>query len=129
MWDLPRPGLEPVSPALAGGFLTTVPPGKPLDGVSLAHFIDETAKAKEGSVVRPEVTKLASLEKGPQDQILTLHVSAFSPLSAIRSCLASLAMPYSVTLSHPVRVFQPWHDRCSGLDVSLLGAVALSCAL
>ena len=30
MWDLPRPGLEPVSPALAGGFLTTAPPGKPL---------------------------------------------------------------------------------------------------
>ena len=26
MWDLPRPGLEPVSPALAGGFSTTVPP-------------------------------------------------------------------------------------------------------
>ena len=30
MWDLPGPGLEPVSPALAGGFLTTVPSGKPL---------------------------------------------------------------------------------------------------
>ena len=29
MWDLPGPGTEPVSPALAGGFLTTVPPGKP----------------------------------------------------------------------------------------------------
>ena len=28
MWDLPRSGLEPVSPALAGRFLTTVPPGK-----------------------------------------------------------------------------------------------------
>ena len=28
-WDLPGPGLEPVSPALAGGFLTTVPPEKP----------------------------------------------------------------------------------------------------
>ena len=28
MWNLPRPGLEPVSPALAGGFLTTAPPGK-----------------------------------------------------------------------------------------------------
>ena len=30
--DLPDPGIEPVSlasPALAGGFLTTVPPGKP----------------------------------------------------------------------------------------------------
>ena len=30
-WDLPRPGLEPVSPALAGGFSTTAPPGKPPD--------------------------------------------------------------------------------------------------
>ena len=30
MWDLPRPGLEPVSPALAGGFLTTAPPQKSL---------------------------------------------------------------------------------------------------
>ena len=28
-WDLPRPGLEPVSPALAGRFSTTAPPGKP----------------------------------------------------------------------------------------------------
>ena len=28
MWDLPGPGIEPVSPALAGGFLTTAPPGK-----------------------------------------------------------------------------------------------------
>ena len=28
MWDLPAPGLQPVSPALAGGFFTTVPPGK-----------------------------------------------------------------------------------------------------
>ncbi|XP_073647151.1 testis-specific gene 10 protein isoform X3 [Tursiops truncatus] len=34
MWDLPGPGLEPVSPALAGGFLTTVPPGKPLEIVT-----------------------------------------------------------------------------------------------
>ena len=30
MWDLPRPGIEPVSPALAGRFSTTAPPGKPL---------------------------------------------------------------------------------------------------
>ena len=28
MWDLPRPGLEPMSPALAGRFSTTAPPGK-----------------------------------------------------------------------------------------------------
>ena len=35
MWDLPGPGLEPVSPALAGGFSTTAPPGKSHEG----HFI------------------------------------------------------------------------------------------
>ena len=29
MWDLPRTGLEPVSPASAGRFSTTAPPGKP----------------------------------------------------------------------------------------------------
>ena len=30
MWDLPRGRIKPVSPALAGRFLTTGPPGKPL---------------------------------------------------------------------------------------------------
>ena len=29
MWDPPRPGLKPMSPALAGRLSTTVPPGKP----------------------------------------------------------------------------------------------------
>ena len=29
MWDLPGPGIEPVSPALAGRFLSTAPPRKP----------------------------------------------------------------------------------------------------
>ena len=31
MWDLPGPGLESMSPALAGRFLTTAPPGKSQD--------------------------------------------------------------------------------------------------
>ena len=35
MWDLPRPGLEPMSPALAGRFSTTAPPGKPV----FTHFL------------------------------------------------------------------------------------------
>ena len=28
MWDLPGPGIKPMSPALAGGFFTTEPPGR-----------------------------------------------------------------------------------------------------
>ena len=43
MWDLPRPGLEPVSPALAGGFLITAPPGKSL----ASHFHTNTLKSRK----------------------------------------------------------------------------------
>ena len=38
MWDPPRPGLEPMSPALAGRFSTTEPPGKPLMYLSELEF-------------------------------------------------------------------------------------------
>ena len=37
MWDLPRPGLEPVSPALAGRSSTTAPPGKPCPLLALCN--------------------------------------------------------------------------------------------
>ena len=33
MWYPPRPGIEPVSPELAGGFLTIAPPGKSQDSL------------------------------------------------------------------------------------------------
>ena len=39
MWDLPRPGLEPVSPALAGRLPTTAPPGKPLSRFNCDEFL------------------------------------------------------------------------------------------
>ena len=32
--DLPDPGIEPMSPALAGGFFTTAPPGRWLDSLA-----------------------------------------------------------------------------------------------
>ena len=36
-WGLPGPGIEPVSPALQGRFLTTRPPGKPLNFILTAN--------------------------------------------------------------------------------------------
>ena len=39
MRDLPRPGLEPVSPALAGRFSTTAPPGKPCNTFKTLSYI------------------------------------------------------------------------------------------
>ena len=41
-WNLPGPGLEPVSPALAGRFSTTAPPGKPLYVVFKLSFFHGT---------------------------------------------------------------------------------------
>ena len=39
-WDLPRPGIEPMSSALAGRFLTTVPPGKSLSCILMYNCSD-----------------------------------------------------------------------------------------
>ena len=39
MWDLPRPEHEPVSPASAGGFSTTVPPRKPGKHLLIQSFL------------------------------------------------------------------------------------------
>ena len=38
-WDPPRPGLKPVSPALAGRLSTTAPPGKPLSRIFDSFFV------------------------------------------------------------------------------------------
>ena len=39
-WDLPRSGIKPVSPALAGGFFTTEPPRKPEVFTSILPTVD-----------------------------------------------------------------------------------------
>ena len=41
MWDPPRPGLEPMSPALAGRLLTTAPLGKPGYLFKLYYYDDK----------------------------------------------------------------------------------------
>ena len=42
VWDLPGPGLKPVSPALAGRFLTTTPPGKSSSSVLFLRRFDHS---------------------------------------------------------------------------------------
>ena len=41
IWDPPRPGLEPTSPALAGRLSTTAPPGKPKETQALNDTIEQ----------------------------------------------------------------------------------------
>ena len=46
MWDLPAAGIKPVSPALAGGFFTPEPPGKPFHSILLLSLSAEKVVQK-----------------------------------------------------------------------------------
>ena len=62
MRDLPGPGLEPVSPALAGGFLTTVPPGK-----SQAQAFEAVTLLQKLASLLPLCSSLLASESEPQN--------------------------------------------------------------
>ena len=70
MWDLSGPGLEPMSPALGGGFLTTVPPGKSQGGgkVSILHSkwkmmtLEKCRKLNKNNANARETTKKGTLK-------------------------------------------------------------------
>ena len=47
MWDLPRPEIEPASPALAGIFLTTVLPGKSTSTFLICYFLSLSVEPSE----------------------------------------------------------------------------------
>ena len=72
MWDLPGSGITPTSPALAGGFLTTEPPEKPL-----SSFLYEAAESSE--VISPKLHSYMVLELEVESQS---SINYTSPLIA-----------------------------------------------
>ena len=52
MWNLPRPGIKPMSPASADGFFTTEPPGK------LCHSILNSTDSGQGIHFRAKISGL-----------------------------------------------------------------------
>ena len=51
MWDLPGPGVKPVSPALAGGFFTTEPPGKvSLESLNLKMTLKKIKNSQKSAI-------------------------------------------------------------------------------
>ena len=62
----PGPGLEPMSPALAGGFLTTAPPGKPMFSVFIRYPVFSCGlQTLQKTMGRPSITSnfLTTFEK------------------------------------------------------------------
>ena len=47
MWNLPGPGIEPVSSELAGGFLNAGPPGKSLFGYYCLEMVRGIQKSRK----------------------------------------------------------------------------------
>ena len=68
MWDPPRPGLKPVSPALAGGFLTTV-----LIGKSQVCLLTSKKSSRNQSIVFPKRKPLVGKRTSVLNWEATLH--------------------------------------------------------
>ena len=86
MWDLPRPGLEAVSPALAGRFSTTAPPGKPLLATLIQIVLEVLATA-----IREE-KEIKGIQIGKEEVKLSLFADAMilyieNPKDATRKLL------------------------------------------
>ena len=63
MWDPPRPGLKPVSPALAGRFPTTAPPGKP---GAASFYLGSTSEGMGGTEKKRKADKVGGVNGGAE---------------------------------------------------------------
>ena len=77
MWDLPGPGLKPVSPALAGRFLTTELPGKPLGLLFKDCFVYQAPDLSH--LYRPRRVRKPRATSLPQPQTKSYSVALTSP--------------------------------------------------
>ena len=99
MWDLPGPGLEPVSPALAGRFLTTVLPGKPPNLLFNVILSKEKFKCKVISIVPFHLYHSSLYCSGP---VLNAAIRAFNSYvesPSLRSLYHALYTPVCVILT------------------------------
>ncbi|XP_073644958.1 copine-8 isoform X3 [Tursiops truncatus] len=68
MWDLPRPGHEPVSPASAGRLSTTAPPGKPPKHIFLIDISEGRNRHQYNSIRRLHYP-LSIMNRSPRPKI------------------------------------------------------------
>ena len=85
MWDLSGPGIKPVFPALAGGFLTTVPPGKPHDPGLERGVVRISRHTLQLPLTLPSSTKAWRKDYAPfPEHFRSLHLSLKLPHSPLR---------------------------------------------
>ena len=85
MWDLPGPGVEPVSPALAGRFFTTELPGKPPFSKTEAVNLGEVKFITSFLVRIVSKNSLSNPRSWTFSPIFFLEVSSFQLFHLVRS--------------------------------------------
>ena len=124
MWHLPGPGLKPVSPALAGGFLTTAPPGKSLE---VGFEISFTSTQSPSSTCKnsPRTSKTF-----PLGLTLPFQTPGHVPYSfnLVNSDLLTLRSKYMLC-SRAFKVHHPHHihSLLSSCSLSNLSYILQSC--
>ena len=132
MWSLPKPGIEPVSPALAGRFLTTGPPGK-----SFICIFDQAVPLTESSQwlsITLEIKNNLRRSPGPLDAV------ASDGLCSLTSALCSPGLPRPTGGRQPLKpalhlcpaplrtcLTELALCRLSGLGSTKISASPLSC--
>ena len=90
MWDLPRPGLEPVCPALAGRFSTTAPPGKPRKCDLILQNPKDSTHTKNVTTNK-WIQKSCSYKINTQKSVAFLYTKNEKPKNEIRKTI-----PFSI---------------------------------
>ena len=98
MWDLPRPGLEPVSPALAGRLSTTVPPGKPSPPSYKNHSQLPRSRENVPSALKPYGIQIAPNTIRYLNKPQMLHTYTTSNLSTFPLLIFHYQSQYSWAL-------------------------------
>ena len=102
MWDLSRPEIEPGSPELVGGFLTTGAPGKSILSSSFNHIV-------------PRIVGITSCYPA-----CSFHSTFVAPLPYLvlwfmLSCVQLFAAPWTVACQAPLSMEFPRQEYWSGL--------------
>ena len=99
-WNPPRPGTEPISPALAGGFLTTGPPGEPLQYGPYSNVRFDTMSQKKKP--RVKLSTLPNLQlgmkKGQHPSLLTCSRQGWK----LKAALPCSSFHYILLLTFPI---------------------------
>ena len=101
MWDLPGPGIKPVSPELAGGFLTTASPGKSLSTVFLMclfKYVSQDSREVENCV---KVIRKVSVPKRFLLNTVTFENTLSKPLCTFSFLSLEFLISAWPNLAHP----------------------------